>query len=91
VENLILFPVTGLLIEKEIKNYCAKNGREGPEIFQAKDMAEAVGTAYKVATVGSICLLSCASPSFNLFKNFEERGNLFKKFVREFGSSGDLR
>lgn len=87
VENLILFPVTGELIEKEVKTYCEENGREGPEIFQAKNMQEAVEMAYKTAPAGSICLLSCASPSFNLFKNFEERGNLFKNLVREFGKS----
>jgi len=85
VENLIFFPVTGELIEKEVKNYCEKNGREEPEMFSAKDMTEAVEAAYKAAPAGSICLLSCASPSFNLFKNFEERGNLFKNLVREFG------
>lgn len=87
VEHLILFPVTGEQIEKEVRNYCEKKGREGPEIFLSKSMPEAVETAYKVSPTGSICLLSCASPSFNLFKNFEERGNLFKNSVREFGKS----
>ncbi len=32
---------------------------------------------------GDVVLLSPASTSFDMFRNFEERGNLFKKIVNE--------
>ncbi|HBQ63837.1 MAG TPA: UDP-N-acetylmuramoyl-L-alanine--D-glutamate ligase [Clostridiales bacterium] len=42
---------------------------------------EAVTEAYLSAAPGDVVLLSPASTSFDLFKNFEERGNLFKQVV----------
>jgi UDP-N-acetylmuramoylalanine--D-glutamate ligase len=46
-------------------------------------MAKAVEFAYKNTKKGKICLLSCASPSYSLWKNFEEKGDQFKKFVKK--------
>lgn len=40
-------------------------------------------TAKENATAGDVVILSPASASFDLFKNFEERGKLFKKLVSE--------
>ena len=47
------------------------------------DFKEAVLAAYKTAKEGDIVVLSPACASFDLFKNFEERGNLFKQIVNE--------
>ena len=47
-------------------------------------MEEAIRFAYKNTKKGSACLLSCASPSYSLWKNFEEKGNQFKKFIKKF-------
>lgn len=46
---------------------------------QALSMKEAVAIAQKYAKSGDVVLLSPAAPSYNMYKNFEERGNDFKK------------
>ena len=54
----------------------------GPEIIQEADFTAAVLAAAKAAQPGETVLLSPASASFDLFKNFEERGERFKEIVR---------
>ncbi|MDT8347028.1 MAG: UDP-N-acetylmuramoyl-L-alanine--D-glutamate ligase [Flavobacteriaceae bacterium] len=46
-------------------------------------MEEAVKVAYKIAAPGETVLLSPACASFDLFKNYEERGEMFKEAVRK--------
>ncbi|MEX0275489.1 MAG: UDP-N-acetylmuramoyl-L-alanine--D-glutamate ligase [Flavobacteriaceae bacterium] len=45
-------------------------------------MEEAVKVAYKIAKRGDTVLLSPACASFDLFRNYEDRGNQFKQAVR---------
>ena len=52
-------------------------------IVMANDFKKAVLTASALANDGDIVLLSPACASFDRFKNFEERGNIFKKIVME--------
>jgi len=81
IENLILFPCTGKKIWKEVLNF-KKRSQNLPKSFFVSSMAEAVKTACKCTKKGSICLLSPASASFSIFRNYKERGNLFKRNVR---------
>jgi len=75
VETLILFPSTGKRIKKEIKN-------RKINCFFVKTMKRAVELAYEKTDEGKICLLSPASASFGLFKNYADRGEQFKRFVK---------
>ena len=52
-------------------------------IYDASSMKEAVNKAYKMGQKGDTVLLSPACASFDLFKNFEDRGEQFKECVRE--------
>lgn len=53
-----------------------------PFICEAGSAQEAVAYAYKVAESGDTVLLSPACASFDLFKNYEDRGQQFKEAVR---------
>lgn len=51
-------------------------------VVDASGMEEAVKAAYYLARNGDTVLLSPACASFDLFDNYEDRGNQFKKQVR---------
>ncbi len=53
-----------------------------PQIEDASSMEEAVKKAYKLAGKGDTVLLSPCCASFDLFKNYEDRGNQFKECIR---------
>ncbi len=52
-------------------------------IVETAGAEEAVKVAYKIAEKGDNVLLSPACASFDLFENYEDRGNKFKQAVRE--------
>lgn len=53
------------------------------KLTQVGSMQEAVRKASSRSKKGDIVLLSTACASFGLFKNYKERGDLFKKYVKE--------
>lgn len=53
-----------------------------PEIVETKSMEHAVKSAYFLAETGDAVLLSPACASFDLFVNYEDRGQQFKEAVR---------
>ena len=81
VGTLILCGPTSDKIEKATTD--ALKGRE-INILRVNNMKEAVETARKYAKSGDIVLLSPASTSFDLYKNFAERGNIFKDCVNSY-------
>ena len=54
-----------------------------PKIVDCSDFTDAVNKAVQMAKEGDIVLMSPASAAFDQFKNFMERGNYFKKLIKE--------
>ena len=52
-------------------------------VHMAADLAEAVRMAAEIADSGDAVLLSPACASWGQFKNYEQRGTMFKEFARE--------
>ena len=48
-----------------------------------EDLGEAVALAARLTPKGKTVLLSPASPSYGTFRNFEERGDVFRSLVKE--------
>ncbi len=85
IKTLILFPDTGEKIWEAIKDK-VQSSELKIKNFKTDSMEEAVSLAFKYTIPGKIVLLSPASSSFNLFKDYEDRGNQFKKYVTSMGS-----
>lgn len=74
IKNIICMPKTGHDIAKKLSD---------DRKYIVETLEEAVDTAKKVTEKGKICLLSPAAASYGFFKNFEEKGNLYKKLVMQ--------
>ncbi len=80
VKALILMGATADKIEAATKQ--APAYAEGcPAIYRVSSMEEAVAKAAEIAVEGDIVSMSPASASFDLYPNFEARGNHFKAVV----------
>ena len=85
VKKLILTGLTAEKIRDAVSSAaaCTQDRTELPEIKMIENFEDAVLAASNAAGEGDIVMLSPACTSFDRFKNFEERGNLFKKIVEE--------
>lgn len=80
VKVLVLLGATADKIEAAVKAY-PKYASDVCRIIRAKTMEEAVYAARNSAKTGDIVTLSPASASFDMYKNFEERGKHYKSIV----------
>ncbi len=80
---VVLTGATASDIEKTLLE-CSAYKASGLEIYKNPDFRSAVELARDVAKKGDTVLLSPACTSFDAFRNFEERGNIFKEIVNGF-------
>ncbi len=82
IRNIIGTPDTGHAIVNALH---ARNSEKNA--VAAADLDEAVRAAYSYTEKGKICLLSPAASSYNVYKNFEEKGRHYKELVRKYGKT----
>lgn len=81
--NVICMETSGKRIFDMIKNTDFNN----PErVYYIPHLDDAVKLAHEITPSGKSCVLSPAAASYGIFKNFEERGDVFKKLVSELKS-----
>lgn len=71
---IVYFPDSGKTIEQAIANA----GYGAPHTLHTASMHDAVAFIAQHAEHGSTALLSCAAPSYTIFKNFEDKGDQFQ-------------
>lgn len=82
VKILLLIGATAPRIEEAYNNYVHQTDIESEvKIIHCSSYEEIVARAYSEAVPGDCIILSPASTSFDMFKNFEQRGNVFKELV----------
>ena len=82
VKRLYLGGATGDKIRQAVEN-SPEYDPQTLKILDCGDFTSAVMAAVKDAESGDIVLMSPASAAFDQFKNFMERGNYFKKLIKE--------
>lgn len=82
IPHIILMEATGKRIYEEICQSFPKF-RQPERLVLTDHLEDAVKQAKKVTRPGRSCVLSPAAASYGIFKNFEERGDVFKKLVLE--------
>lgn len=75
VKRVILMPDTGKAI------FDALSGKFPGELYMTDGLEEAARLAKEKTCPGEACVLSPAAASYGFFKNFEERGDAFKRYI----------
>ncbi len=84
IEELVKEKVKAIIcLGTDNKKILLAFGKVAETIVDAGTANEAVHIAFHFATKGDVVLLSPACASFDLFKNYEDRGQQFKKAVKE--------
>lgn len=83
LKGLVRQKVKGMLVLGEARSKLSGTFRGDTDIQECDGLAQAVRKAREMAQPGDCVLLSPMCASFDMFKDFEERGRVFKDLVRE--------
>ena len=87
--GIVFFGTDGPLLEAAVEaNAAFVSQEERPQTVRVATLAEAVREARGMASTGDVVLLSPACTSFDAYANFEERGEEFRRLVREMTTEG---
>lgn len=98
VKALVLLGATADLIREAVERAAESattapgmNHQQAPEIHRAATLEEAVRKAKDITVPGDVVLFSPACASYDMFRNFEERGRKFKEVVGSMASEASRR
>ncbi|HET6311903.1 MAG TPA: UDP-N-acetylmuramoyl-L-alanine--D-glutamate ligase [Candidatus Nitrosotalea sp.] len=74
-EAVVLMGASAELLQEALRHH--------PKVLRASSLEEAVEMAANLSRIGGVVLLSPAYKSYDMFKDFAERGNQFKALVRK--------
>lgn len=80
IRNVLLLPETNQRIEKLFRD-----SKSSLNVISVSNMEEAVSLSFEITKEGKVCLLSPAAASYNVYKNFEEKGNHFQNLIKKRG------
>jgi UDP-N-acetylmuramoylalanine--D-glutamate ligase len=83
LNNLIADRVKALVLIGETRERLARVWRGLAPVYAADDMAGAVARAWELARPGDVVLLSPACASFDMYRDYAHRGQIFQELVRE--------
>ena len=81
VEAVVLIGASGDVLAEQLRGH--------PKVLRASGLEEAVDVAAGLARPGGVVLLSPAYKSFDMFRDYEDRGRRFKAIVRQKFSAAD--
>lgn len=84
VHTVVLLGATAGKIEQAIEAHTEKTGAAPPRIVRVASLDEAVEQARLAAHPGDVVLLSPACASYDMFPNFEVRGDRFRELTARF-------
>jgi UDP-N-acetylmuramoylalanine--D-glutamate ligase len=84
---LVLFGEAAPLLEQAVADKQGQAAGTALQVERASDLTQAVQTAARIAEPGDVVLLSPACASFDMYRDFAERGEHFKSLVHDLGSS----
>jgi len=79
IKNIIFIGQAGQRMQKEFEN----QNTQKINLYYALDYKQVVDLAANHTRKGKICLLSPSASSYDMFKNFEERGKVFKQYIMQ--------
>lgn len=83
IKAVVLVGKTRYKIERVFKALAEEQGIFIP-VHMAESFEDAVMQLKSISRAGDIAMLSPACASFDMFRNFEERGEVFREYVNEF-------
>jgi UDP-N-acetylmuramoylalanine--D-glutamate ligase len=87
-KGVVLFGEMASMLEAALEDKGITHHKAGLLIKKAGGLDEAVNTAHNWASAGDVVLLSPGGTSFDMFTDFEERGEEFKRLVNDLAEKG---
>jgi UDP-N-acetylmuramoylalanine--D-glutamate ligase len=83
----VCFGEAATLLEEAVREAAGRSGRP-LAVERVASLADAVAAARRLAQPGDVVILSPACTSYDVYDNFEQRGEDFRRLVRELASKG---